>query len=204
MLKWFLPTLVAVLAGILVLLGTFVPVPTLGALRTVLVRWAAVVAAFALVLAYWNLLRVHAGRLFRKGEKRRFSSLILLVAALGSLIVVLIQGPNSALAQGWIQTVLVPGQSALLAVTAVTLALAGMRAFGTRRRVESVLFVAVAVIMLLTTVPLVYPVFVEHVLQFVEAAGTGGMRGLLLGVTLGIVMTGLRVVLGIDRPHSGG
>lgn len=204
MFKWFLPTLVAVLAGVLVLLGSLVPVPTLGAMRTVLVRGAAVVAAFALLLAYWNLLRVHAGRLFHKGARHRFSSLILLVAALGSLIVVLIQGPDSPLAQGWIQTVLVPGQSALLALTAVTLALAGMRVFGTRRRIESVLFVGVAVIALLTAVPLVYPDFVDRVLQFVEAAGTGGMRGLLLGVTLGIVMTGLRIVLGIDRPHSGG
>jgi hypothetical protein len=49
-----------------------------------------------------------------------------------------------------------------------------------------------------------YPAIVALLLQLVDAVATGGIRGLLLGVVLGILMTGLRIILGIDRPHSGG
>ncbi|MGC9522264.1 MAG: hypothetical protein ACP5HG_10360 [Anaerolineae bacterium] len=204
MFRWFIPTVVAVLAGLLVLLGYLVPIDALASLRVMLVDWASVLAAFALLLAYGNLLRVHLGRLFQKRAKHRIASLILLVSAVAGLVLVLVQGSEGALVQTWLEAILVPGQSALLAVTVVTLVLAGMRLLRTRRRVESVLFLVVALVTLLTTVPIVYPEALHLAMQFVSATVTGGMRGLLLGVVLGIVITGLRVIFGLDRPQSGG
>ncbi len=100
--------------------------------------------------------------------------------------------------------ILVPGESALLALTAVTLLLAGMRLYRSRRHVNSVLFIVVALLTLLSAAPLIYPPLVKTVMDFVNAVATGGLRGLLLGVALGTVVTGLRVILGIDRPQSGG
>jgi hypothetical protein len=38
--------------------------------------------------------------------------------------------------------------------------------------------------------------------QFFDAFTTGGLRGLLLGVAIGIVATAFRVLLFIDRPQS--
>jgi len=35
-----------------------------------------------------------------------------------------------------------------------------------------------------------------------EVPTTAGARGIILGVALGTVATGLRVLLGIDRPYS--
>ncbi len=204
MFRWFIPTVVAVLAGLLVLLGYLVPIDALASLRVTLVGWASVLAAFALLLAYGNLLRVHLGRLFQKRVKHRVASLILLLSAVAGLVIVLVQGPEGTMVQTWFEMILIPGQSALLAVTVVTLVLAGMRLLRTRRSVESGLFLIVALITLLTTVPIVYPQALDLTMQFVNATVTGGMRGLLLGVVLGIVITGLRVIFGIDRPQSGG
>jgi hypothetical protein len=31
----------------------------------------------------------------------------------------------------------------------------------------------------------------------------GGARGLLLGISLGALLTGLRVIFGVDRPYGG-
>ncbi len=204
MFKWLLPTVIAVLAGLLVLLGYFVPSPTLVAARDILVRWATVLAAFALVLAYGSLLRVHLGRLFTKHAKHRIASLVLVLSALGTLLIILLFGADSQPAQSLMTLVLVPGQSALLALTAVTLIVGGMRLLRTRWHFNSVVFLAVAVVTLLGAVPLVYPPVVGIVLRFLNAFATGGMRGLLLGVVLGILLTGLRIILGVDRPQSGG
>lgn len=204
MVRWFLPTLVAVVVGLLVLLGALLPIPILASIRADVLHGAAIVAAFAMVLAFANVLRVHLSRLVSRQAKQRFTSLILLLAAMSTFVVVLLQGPEGTVAKALMDNVLVPGQSALLALTAVTLVLAGARLLRTRRRVSSVLFLLVALLVLLTTVPFVYPEILETGMRFVGAISTGSMRGLLLGVALGTVVTGLRIILGINRPHSGG
>lgn len=204
MVRWFLPTLVAVVVGLLVLLGALLPIPIPASIRADVLHGAAIVAAFAMVLAFANVLRVHLSRLVSRQAKQRFASLILLLAAMSTFVVVLLQGPEGTVAKALMDNVLVPGQSALLALTAVTLVLAGARLLRTRRRVSSVLFLLVALLVLLTTVPFVYPEILETCMRFVGAISTGSMRGLLLGVALGTVVTGLRIILGIDRPHSGG
>ncbi len=210
MFRWFLPTLVAVIVGLLVLLGSLLPIPTLRSLRADLLSGAAVIASFAMVLAFANVLRVHFGRLVAKQAKpvhatgQRFASLVLLLSAIASFVLVLLQGPEGVASQTIVEGVLIPGQSALLALTAVTLVLAGARILRTRRHPNGVLFLVVALIVLWTTVPLVYPRILQTVMQFVNAVATGGMRGLVLGVALGTVITGLRIIIGIDRPQSGG
>jgi hypothetical protein len=203
MFRWLIPTVVTVLVGVVALLGYLVPLPALVSVREMLVRGATVLAAFAMLLAYFSLLRVHLRRSFSKQAKYRVASLILVIAALGSLALVLWQGPGGSLAGFLVDGILAPGQSALLALTAVTLVLGGMRLLGTRRNLNSALFLLVALLFLLTAVPFVLPDVVLSVVQWVDAVATAGMRGILLGVVLGIVMTGLRIVFGVDRPQSG-
>ncbi len=204
MFRWLIPTVVAVLCGLVVLAGYLVPAAPLDTARVLLVQWAAVLGAFALLLAYGNLLRVHIGRVFKRESKQRLASLLLVVAAVASLVLVLMQGPGSTTSQTIVEAVLVPGQSALLAVTGITLILGGMRLLRNRRDVNSVIFLIVATFSLLGTIPVVFSSALVIIQRLVNAAATGGLRGLLLGVTLGVVITGLRIILGIDRPHSGG
>ncbi len=203
MFKRFLPTIIAMLAGILILLGYLVPVPFLATLRDwVLLRWAVVLAAFALIVAYLSLLRVHLLRL-TSARKKKFTSLLVVVSALGTLALVLLQGVEGVWTQQILTSVLIPGESALLALTAVTLIVAGMRILRARRTAGAIVFVVAAGIILLTTVAYsVYPSILAALRQGVDTLATAGMRGLVMGVALGVTLTGLRVLLGIDRPHS--
>ncbi|HQE93872.1 MAG TPA: hypothetical protein PLH19_12495 [Anaerolineae bacterium] len=202
MFKRFLPTVVAMLVGLLVLLGYLLPVDFLILLRDFLLRWATVLAVFALLLAYMSLLRVHILRLSR-ARKNKITSLLVIVSALGTLALVLWQGAAGAWTQQLVNSVLVPGESALLALTAVTLIVAGMRLMRVRRTIGGVIFVIAAAIVLLTTVAYsFYPDMLAALRQGVDTLATGGMRGLMLGVALGVTLTGLRVILGFDRPHS--
>lgn len=203
MFKRFLPTIMAMLVGILVLLGYLLPLKSLAMLRDViLLRWAVVLAAFALLVAYFSLLRVHLLRL-TGARKKKFSSLLVVLSALGTLVLVLVQGVEGAWTQQVLAAVLIPGESALLALTAVTLIVAGMRILRARRTAGAVVFVVAAAIILLTTVAYsVYPNVLAVLRQGVDTLATAGMRGLVMGVALGVTLTGLRVLLGIDRPHS--
>lgn len=204
MFRWLIPTVTAMVCGFLVILGYLLPVPILKSLRVDLVRGATVLGAFALLLGYGNLLKVHLARIFKKESKNRISSFLLIAAALATLGLVLVQGPESTWVQVLVESVLIPGESALLALTAVTLVLSGMSLLRKRWHINSALFIAVATLTLFSAIPIVFPRVLEVILQFFDAAATGGMRGLLLGVVLGSLMTGLRIILGIDRPHSGG
>jgi uncharacterized protein (UPF0218 family) len=203
MFKRFLPTIMAMLVGILVLLGYLLPLDFLVTLRDViLLRWAVVLAAFALIVAYLNLLRVHLLRL-TSARKKKFTSLLVVLSTLGTLALVLVQGVEGTLTQQVLSAVLIPGESALLALTAVTLIVAGMRILRARRTAGAVVFVVAAGIILLTTVAYsVYPNVLAVLREGVDTLATAGMRGLVMGVALGITLTGLRVLLGIDRPHS--
>ncbi len=199
MFKWFLPTAVAMLVGMLVLLGALVPVEGLELAGFFLIQWGMVLGAFALLLGYFNLLNVHSQRLFRR-RKNWLGSLLLILSALGSSVLVMWQGPGGQEAQLLLNHVLIPGESALLAITAVTLIVTGMRVFRTRRNLNSVVFVVVVGAVLLSTVP--YLGILSNVKTMLTDLAAGGMRGVLMGVAIGTTMTGLRIILGIDRPHS--
>ncbi|MFP4396324.1 MAG: hypothetical protein ACLFTI_13790 [Anaerolineales bacterium] len=199
MFKWFLPTAVAMLVGMLVLLSTLIPIAGLGYTGFLLIQWGMVLGTFALLLGYFNILSVHLQRLFRK-RKNWSGSLLLVLSALGSLVLIVWQGPGGQGPQFLLRHVLIPGESALLALTAITLIIAGMRLFRTRRDFNSVVFIVVAGTVLLSTVP--YFSIMSRVKMEATNLAAGGMRGILIGVAIGTTMTGLRIILGIDRPHS--
>lgn len=208
MIKRILPTAIAIGAGLLVLLGAFIPISPLPEARALLIDWAVVLGAFAFVLAYLQLLRVHLTRLGR-GGKGKSASLLIVISALGAFALVFWQGPTGAASQALLHGLLAPGQTALLALTAVTLVLSGMRIFKVRRNIGSVLFLAIVLIMLLGSIPLAIAPYQGAMATIVGLAdwlqrvpALAGMRGLALGVALGILLTGLRVLFGATRPHS--
>lgn len=73
------------------------------------------------------------------------------------------------------------------------------------RNLETLIFVLFTVIVLLGQVPIgIYlwaelPVIKDWILNVPALAG---VRGILLGVALGTIATGLRVLVGTDRPYT--
>ncbi len=194
-------TAIAVVVGLFVLLGALLPIPELVDIRADLIMWATVIGAFALILAYLSVLRVHFSRV-GDVKKDRGASIFVILSALGSLVLVLWQGPDGAWTQRFLTNVLIPGESALLALTVIVLILGAMRIMRERRSMESVLFILIVCLTLLSTVPYVFPQVTDAILAGINTFAVAGMRGILLGVTLGVVLTGLRVLFGIDRPYS--
>ncbi len=205
MVKRIFSTAVALLFGLVVLLGIFLPNTFFQVLRILFLDWLVVVTAFALVLALFHLVRVHLVRVGRRG-KGWDVSLLIVVSMLITLAVVLWEQFNDApnvWSQRLVESILIPGESTLLALTSVTLILAGMRMLRVRRSLEAIFFLLVVVVTLVISVPYVgFPVAIVSLgRRTLDLFTTAGMRGLVIGVALGITLTGLRAIF-VTRPYT--
>jgi hypothetical protein len=95
-----------------------------------------------------------------------------------------------------------------MAILAVTLIYASIRLLRRRVDVMSVVFLVVAVLFLILIMPTPFgPILGDRVTQaaidFLGMFSGGGARGLLIGIALGTLLTGLRVLFGVDRPYGG-
>lgn len=83
----------AVLAGLIVLLGSFLPIPLLTELRALLLRWGTILAGTAALVGFYNLLAVH-WRNLRAGGLQVLYSFVLILAALGLSYLSCSSAPN--------------------------------------------------------------------------------------------------------------
>jgi hypothetical protein len=102
-----------------------------------------------------------------------------------------------------------PIEASLMAILVVTLTYAAIRLLRRRPNLLSIVFLLSALFILFFTVsvpflgeviPGLSAIFRPVLSQVLAAAGA---RGILLGVALGILATGLRVLFGADRPYGG-
>jgi hypothetical protein len=202
---------VAIAVGLVILLGYFIRLPVLDNLRLILLEWAVVLAAIALWVGIFNLWRVH-WRKMTKGPTGKFDSAILVLSLLITLGVTLWFGPSGGWSLWIFRYIQVPIESSLMAILSVILAYACARLLRRRANLLSsellfrIVFVATVVIVLLATGPLFgfnLPGLAELRAWIAQVPATAGARGILLGVALGTIATGLRVLMGADRPYGG-
>ena len=206
-LKRVLPTSIAIVAGIFVLLSVFIPSASLGALGLYFIDTAVIIAAFALILGVINVLRVH-GRKIHEAQPGRPYSFVLIAAMLIVLTIGLLTIPGRPSGQSqpavqWIfENIQAPIQaslSGLLVFFIVTAAYRLLRA----RNLESAVMLIVVIIVLLGQVTLgLVPVLPKLKDWILDVPAMAGVRGILLGVALGALLTGVRLLLGVERPYS--
>ena len=93
-----------------------------------------------------------------------------------------------------------------MALLAVILAYASFRLLGRRLNSVSIVFVITVLIVLIAATPVMgfdVPGLSEFRDWIVQVPSVAGTRGILLGVALGIIATGLRILMGSDRPYRG-
>ncbi len=194
----------AVLGGLIVLAGSFVP--ALQEEQQLVLNWAIILAGTAVVVGIFNLVLVHAGRIQKK-EKGGGYSAILLVCLLASFVFGLILGPDHPGIHQLVGAIIVPAESSLMGLLAVTLLVGAFRLLRRRVSLMSIVFLVTAVLMLLASATLPFgeigalTTLVKPWLQHVLALG--GARGILVGMSLGALVTGLRVLIGVHRPYEG-
>jgi len=204
--------------GLVALLGYFfgsnsAGEPTmLGILRDYFLRGAVILAAVALLVGITNLASVHTGKI-KKGENASYS-LLLLVTMLGTIAIgifdisrmYLVGAPSFQWTQWVFENIQIPIETSLMAVLTISLTYASARLLGRRMTLFSAIFVGVFLIILLGTIPQFVnrlPILSDLRTWIIQTPAVGGARGILLGVALGTIATGIRVLMGSDRPYRG-
>ncbi|MSP12080.1 MAG: hypothetical protein EXR62_03880 [Chloroflexi bacterium] len=209
--KRILPVTLAVLTGMIIVADYLLSIPWLDALGAGVIRTISLLAATALLLGLLNLMQVH-GRRLRHLQSGWPYSLVLLGGA--ALVLVLGLWPDEAgaanpeiptiFSMAWIFAYVIgPLQStvlALIAIFAATTAYRGLRFY----RPEMFFFAIGALVVLLGSAPGLQQRwdFVAPFRDwFLAVPGAAGVQGLLLGVGLGVLLTGLRIITGLERPY---
>ena len=203
-------TAVAIGVGIIVLAGYFIP--SFINIRFILLRTGLVLSAVALLVGIINLVTVHLRKLGADSENSGYS-LILVIALLSTLVIgiidmvqtYLVGKPNFQMTSWIFTNIQLPIETSLLAVTAVSLTYAAASILRKRMDLFSIIFFFVILLVLLGSFsipPATLPFL--HVIRdwILRVPALGGARGLLLGIALGTITTGIRILMGTDRPYG--
>lgn len=199
---------IAIGFGLVVLLGYFIDLPILDTLRQVFVQWAVILVSVAMLVGVANLALAHWRKIGQEQAGGAYSILIL-VSLVVTLLVVGYFGPTGDWSLWIFNNIQVPVESSLMAILAVVLVYASARVLRQRINLLSVVFIGTVLVMLILAVPWLgieipglhgpdgLRSFISQVLAI------AGARGILIGVALGTIATGLRVLMGADRPYGG-
>lgn len=217
---WRIILVVVTLSTGVVVLSSFVlDDPMLHALRALFVEWTVIVVAFAMLLGVFNVLRVHAQRI--QSGKGVLYSIVLVVSFLAIFVPGILSaeqlpgvlgelvgehvGPTGSIVDWIYQYMQRPLQATFFSLMAFFVFTAAWRVFRVRGVVSVVMLLA-ALVVLLGSVKLSlggnWSQLVDARNWVMNVPVMAGARGMLLGIALGTIITGLRLLLGIDRPYS--
>jgi len=195
---------IAFAAGLIVLAGYFVP--ALGGLQAMLLNWAMILVGAAGLVGVFNLILVHGDKI-RRREKGGGYSALLIIALAAVFFFGMALGPDHITMHIVLDGIILPAEAMLMGLLTVTLLYAGIRLLRRRADLMAVVFLLVSAIVLFGSATLPFgdmPVIGTLIRPWMtEVWAMGGARGILIGVALGTLTTGLRVLFGSDRPYGG-
>ncbi len=199
--------IVAIISGAIVLLGYFIPNEGLQSLRTPLLNWALILSGIAGLVAIINLVFMVHWKKLKEPRTPKMFSLVVLLAFLGTLVVGIISGPSSVSFKSIVTDVAVPIETSLMAMLAISLSYASIKILQRHRNFMGfIFFFAVIFSLVLNTGILAFSTdipLLRYLLSGLHQLPVAGARGILLGIALGSLVTGIRVLLGTDRPYNG-
>ena len=203
-----LATATAMIAGIVMLAGLLSDADSdARTLSALVLRLVAVTIAITVLIGVLNLLGVHLGR-FTRAERGWPYSIVILLVAVGVVVLRILDRAEiwsgdlegEQLSPRVFEAVQVSIESALAALVVFFLVFAAYRLMRRSVSVWSVLFTAAVVVALVGWLPLEeLDVLADLREWMMRVPVSAGARGILLGVRLGTVTVGVRVLLGQDR-----
>lgn len=209
-----LPLIIAFAVGMIGILVYYIPHSDAQNLEQELTTWYRIVAAFALLLGIYSLMRLHWNRVQRQQAGWGYSFLVFVGFVLMSIFAIYNNGQGPLNPQVidsgpfvWMfNYVQVPADATMFSILAFFIASAAYRTFRARTPEAAILLVS-AIIVMIGRVPIgeaIYHALPEIAQWMMDVPNLAAKRGILLGVSLGAVATALRIIFGIERSYLGG
>ncbi len=203
-----LPLVITFVVGMLVIVDYYFKVPQFNKFVSDAMVFVLVVASFSVIVGTVTSTRLHVRNVLKKREGW-YNSIVLLVALYGMIMLgfVLSEGKFTAhpIYSYWWTNIYVPLDGTIFSLLAFYIASAAYRAFRVRTREATILLVS-AVIVMLGRAPVgqaVWPDIGPITSWIMSVPNTAGMRGITIGVALGSLSMGIRVLLGRERGYLG-
>ena len=203
--KKILSILIASLTGLAVLAGYYFQ-EKLAPVLSLLMNWGILLIGTSLLIGVGYLVRMHVLRVQIR-QKRSVYSIIVLIAFIVTLIAGLLLGTQSDAYRDWVLNIQIPVETSLLAIFAVILLSSGLYLVRTRGWTPMSIGFLLGALIALTFYLNIMRISPESEawqwLSFIRRLPLAGLRGILIGMALGGLIVGLRVLLTIDRPFDG-
>ncbi|MCJ7695848.1 MAG: hypothetical protein MUO40_10540 [Anaerolineaceae bacterium] len=189
----------------LVVMVAFFIKPILDPVLGLILHWGIILGSIAGLVGIINLITTHITRV-RFKEKRFFFSIIVLLGFTISFLGGMILGSQNEVYIKWLAAFQVPLEVSLMALLALTMTYAGVNFFRLRGwTILSISFGLSAIVFMVLSLGFLQgyndPV-VDRVILFVNSLPIAGGRGILIGISLGALLTGLRVLTGSEKPYG--
>ncbi len=194
-----LATAIAIGFGLITVWGLLAGSGSIFNITNILLQLTVITVAVTILLGILNLFSVHLRRIFRR-QRGWVYSFVLIASAAAVLILWIIgaRDTNHML----LETVEVSVESALAGLVVFALVYGAFRMMRRRVTWAGVLFTAVLLIILVGALPLPQTSALAGVRSWLLAVPvSAGARGILLGIALATVVTGVRVLIGQDRSY---
>lgn len=199
---------IAISIGIVTLAAYFLQ-PMLQGLLAVMLGWSILLAAVATLVGILNLIGNHWTRLRKLQPKMGYSLIVILAffATAGLGVYDYLLHPAQPMLAQVVNNIQLPVEASLMSVLAVSMVYAGVQMFRRRQlNLLSVTFFVSALVFIVMNIGFITSgdmPFMKDLTLAINRLPVAGARGILLGMGLGSLATGLRILMGTDRPYGG-
>jgi hypothetical protein len=201
-----LATAIAIGFGLFALFGLITDYPSLVGPTQFFLQLVSITVAVTIVIGIYNLLAVHGGRVRRRGPGWGYSLVLVLSTLLIILLTVLeragILSGDPAITTILLEQVQVAIESSLAGLLLFALVYGAYRTLRKRVSGWGLLFMIALLVVLAGALPLANLAPVAALRDWLMSVPvSAGARGILLGIALATVVTGVRVLIGQDRSY---
>jgi len=200
-----IPIIITFLVGMIMIGQWFLQVASISELATSIQQWGIILAAFSMGLGSVNIIIRNVRRIRRReGTDWLYAIWLLFIFFLFSIVGIGF-GSTSPQYTYIFNTILQPLSGTMYPASLFFLASAIYRTFRARSS-QAIIFVIVGAIMLLANAPMMgafIPPIIPLKSWIMDVEVTAAYRAILLGIGLGTIVLGFRVLFGLETAHLG-
>jgi len=212
-LKRTVPMIIAFVMGVLMAFQYYVPHEASQNLLKIVTRWGMIISGFAMFIGAYSLFHMHWNRIKQKVSGWGYSIFMFFGAGI-AIIFGLYNGgelfwndKQSGTMFDWIfDYVQVPAGATIFSILAFFMASAAYRTFRARNKEATILLIS-AIIVMLGRVPIgtmisqYIPIAADWIMTVPNLAAK---RAILIGVSIGVIATSIKIIFGIEKAYLGG